>query len=440
MEIVDPAGAGSPSVRAEPSIDVPLRDGWTPAQRALLESMTIDALAPPPADPSNRVAQDPAAIALGHRLFFAPHLSSNGRIACASCHEPARRFTDGRAVSLGVGVGNRNAPTLVGVAWSPWMFWDGRRDSLWAQALAPLESAAEMNLTRVEVVRRIASDPEAAALYREAFGRPPIDTGVGTLPLRAGPFGDPEARSAWARLSSTEREAIDAAFANAGKALAAYQRLLVPGPGRFDRYVNALGRPPGEPEASYGLNATELAGLRLFLDPERTRCLRCHNGPLFTNQGFHRVGTDRTADGLPGYGRFLGLQAVLLDPFNCLGAFSDAEPEACRELRFLRRDHVDAEIGRFKTPTLRGLRETAPYMHDGRFATLAAVIDHYRSPPPGGPEVPGGHELLPLELAAGEREALVAFLETLDGEVQTEARWLSSPELPDEAHGRPRPR
>ena len=79
---------------------------------------------------------------------------------------------------------------------------------------------------------------------------------------------------------------------------------------------------------------------RLFLDNARTQCLRCHNGPLLTNQSFHRIGTEQTRDGFPEFGRFLGVQAALLDPFNCLGRFSDAQPEDCRELRFLRRDHV----------------------------------------------------------------------------------------------------
>jgi cytochrome c peroxidase len=389
--------------------------------------MAIDALVPPPEDPSNRVAEDPAAAALGHLLFFETRLSSNRQVACVTCHDPERFFTDGKLVSTGVGVTNRNAPTVVGAAYSPWMFWDGRRDSLWAQALAPLESSAEMNLTRVEVVQHVARDPAAAALYLEAFGRPPIAPGGMPLPERAGPYGDPEARDAWARMTPSGREAIDQAFSDVGKAIAAYQRLLVPGPGRFDRYVKSLTRAPGDNGPASELSSSELMGLRLFMDAGRTQCLRCHNGPLFTNQGFHRVGTESTAEGMPEFGRFLGLQAALVDPFNCLGAFSDAEPDACRELRFMRRDHVDAEMGKFKTPTLRGLGKTAPYMHDGRHTTLAAVIDHYREPPPNGPNSANGHELLPLALSPEESEALTAFLGTLDSGIDAEPRWLRPP-------------
>lgn len=393
--------------------------------------MAIDALAPPPEDPSNRVAQDPAAAALGHLLFFETGLSSNREVACATCHEPERFFTDGKLVSTGVGITNRNAPTLVGAAYSPWLYWDGRRDSLWAQALAPLESSAEMDLTRVEVVRHVADDPAAAALFLEAFGRPPIPPGLARMPSRAGPYADPAARDAWARMTPADREAIDRTFADVGKALAAYQRLLLPGPGRFDRYVKTLSRAPGDDDPASELGPSELMGLRLFMDAGRTQCLRCHNGPLFTNQGFHRVGTEWTAEGMPEFGRFLGIQAALVDPFNCLGAFSDAEPDACRELRFMRRDHVDAEMGKFKTPTLRGLGKTSPYMHDGRHATLEAVIDHYREPPPNGPNNANGHELLPLALSPEESEGLTAFLGTLDGGIDAEPRWLRPPAQPN---------
>lgn len=403
-------------------------EGWSDAELGLMRSLTLDALPPLPPDPSNRVADQPAAIALGHRLFFDARLSSNGRVACATCHVPGLFFTDGRAVSLGVGRTNRNAPTVVASAWSPWLFWDGRRDSLWSQALAPFESSAEMNLTRLEVVRRVAEDPAATRLFREAFARAPLDGLRSNLPPRAGPFGDAPAQDAWARLTPAERDAIDGAFADVGKALAAYERRLVPAPSRFDRYVRRLvsGASPSGPDDS--LTPVERDGLRLFLDNARTQCLRCHNGPLLTNQSFHRIGTELSRDGFPEFGRFLGLQAALLDPFNCLGRFSDARPEECRELRFVRRDHVQAESGKFKTPTLRGLRRSAPYMHDGRMATLEAVVEHYRRPPPRTADPSLAHELLPLEISDEESRALVAFLLTLDGDVATDARWLAPPE------------
>jgi cytochrome c peroxidase len=126
---------------------------------------------------------------------------------------------------------------------------------------------------------------------------------------------------------------------------------------------------------------------------------------------------------LPDFGRFLGLQAALIDPFNCLGRFSDALPKDCKELRFLDKRHAETEAGKFKTPGLRGLSSTAPYMHDGRHATLAEVIEHYRSPPVG----PDTLEIVPLEINDEEAEALVAFLESLDGGVDVEPAWLGPP-------------
>ncbi|MBY0399710.1 hypothetical protein K2X89_05405 [Myxococcota bacterium] len=443
-----PAGAASAARPSEPSAAAsaaPGRDGWTEIERSLLRSLSLDALAPVPKDPSNRVADDPRAARLGQLLFFDARLSSNGKVACATCHEPDRFFTDGLAVSLGVGTTNRNAPTVVGSAYSPWLFWDGRRDSLWAQALAPFESGAEMNVSRTEVVRHVARDPELRALFEQVFGRIPLVGDPGRWPPRASPFGEPATQDAWARLAPADREAIDRTFADLGKALAAYQRKLSPGPGRFDRYVRSLDPAPapaadatsggptatGSPDAANvpesTLDERERRGLALFLDSGRTQCLRCHNGPLFTNQAFHRIGTEFMPGGLPEFGRFLGIQAVLIDPFNCLGPFSDAKPDDCRELRFLRRDHVHAETGKFKTPTLRGLSQTAPYMHDGRMATLEAVIEHYRHPPPRSPDPAMAHELLPLTLSDQEAADLVAFLRTLDGEVASEARWLMSP-------------
>jgi len=355
---------------------------WAAAEIALLESLSTAALPPPPPSASNRVADDPAAARLGHRLFFDPGLSRDGGVACATCHVPALLFTDGRVTSRGLADTSRNAPTLVGSAHSPWQFWDGRRDSLWAQALAPLETAAEMGSTRLAVVRYVAGDPRLATLYAEVFGASPVPKGLDRLPESAGPFGDRAEQDAWYRLSTADRKAVDTAFANVGKAIAAYERRLVPAPARFDRWVAGLrsGR-PGRAEAR--LTEQEIAGARLFIDAGRTLCLRCHNGPLLTNQVFHDVGTALGDGRLPDFGRYLGLQSVLIDPFNCLGPYSDAAPEDCTELRFLETRHAEAEMGKFKTPTLRGLPRTAPYMHDGRFATLEEVIDHYRSPPIG---------------------------------------------------------
>ncbi len=390
--------------------DVPNAGGWSPDQLELLRSLSLVSLPPPPESRSNRVADDPRAARMGRRLFFDPGLSRNGRISCATCHRPELYFTDGRERSRGLGESNRNAPSVVGAAYSPWQFWDGRRDSLWAQALAPMETANEMGANRIEIVRHATQDARYAEDYRTLFGSPPDFADDAPPPQRASPFGDDEARRAWDGLSQEAQREIDRAFSNVGKAIEAYERQLVPGASRFDRYVEQLlaGDASG---AARTLRPDEIAGLRLFVDGQRTQCLRCHNGPMLTNQSFHDVATG-LGSGPPDLGRFLGIQSLLLDVFNCLGPFSDAPPDSCQELRFLTRRELSLESGAFKTPGLREVARTGPYFHDGRFTELEQVIAHYRNPP----QAPGS-ELVPLELSELESRQLVAFLKTLSGGV-----------------------
>jgi cytochrome c peroxidase len=427
----DPARPATTAAAPSPSAPETAHqtDAWTKAELALLESLSIGALPAPPPSPSNRVADDRAAAELGHRLFFDGGLSADGRISCATCHLPELLFTDGRPTSRGLGDTRRNAPTLVGSAHSAWQFWDGRRDSLWAQALAPIEASVEMGSTRVAAVRHVLSDARLAGMYERVFGPAPVLDDASRFPESAGPFGNRAEQDAWYRMTAADRQTIDRAFAHIGKAIAAYERRLVPGPARFDLWVEGLRSGPAvraeaEVDADAVLSEQEITGLRLFLDPARTLCLRCHSGPLLTNHVFHDVGTAQGDQRLPDFGRFLGLQAVLIDPFNCLGPYSDARPNECSELRFLDKRHAEAEMGKFKTPTLRGLPRTGPYMHDGRFSNLEAVIEHYRRPPAG----PDTLEITPLEIDDGEAAALVAFLRSLDGGIAADRGWLRPPE------------
>lgn len=379
---------------------------WTETERVILRSLSLASLDAPPESLSNRFADDPRAAQLGRRLFFDPGLSRNGQIACSTCHDPRHYFTDQRATSRGLGDSHRNAPTIVGAAFSPWQFWDGRRDSLWAQALAPIETAAEMGSSRLAVVRYVTRDEPYRDAYREIFGEAIDLTDQSRFPEHAGPFGSDETRGAWNRLTDPEREAIDRAFANIGKSLEAYERTVLPEPSRFDRYVAAVsGGSQASPRSM--LTDDEEAGLRLFMDVGRTQCMRCHNGPLLTNNSFHDIGTGRLSN-TPDLGRFLGIQSLRMDPFNCLGPFSDAPKDGCGSLRFLEVRLDPKLIGSFRTPTLRGLTQTAPFFHDGSQETLTAVIDYYRSPPVDPP-----NELEPLDLSDDEARKLVAFLETL---------------------------
>jgi cytochrome c peroxidase len=376
---------------------------WSDRDLRLLASLRLDRTLPP--SPSNHVADDPRAAALGKRIFFDAGFGAAGKTACATCHQPALHFCDGRARS--VMPGGRNAPSVVGSAFGSWFTWDGRRDSIWAQALVPFEAPDEIGASRTGVVLRIARDRRYRADYEAIFGPLPADLLAKDLPPRAGPLGDDAARAAWQRIAQPRRDRIDRAYSNVGKALEAYERTLLPGDSRFDRYVDALRA--GRRDATE-LDAHEVAGMRLFIDPARTQCLQCHNGPQLTNGGFHNLGTGTFDGPTLDFGRALGIQAVLLDVFNCTGPYSDAGPNDCRELRFLSRDaHVPLE-GAFKTPTLRDVAKTAPYFHDGRFATLREVLDYYNAPPQNT-----NHELRTLGLNDAELGDLERFLRALSG-------------------------
>jgi len=281
-----------------------------------------------------------------------------------------------------------------------------------------MESAVEMGNDRLVIARYVTANPRYAADYRALFGAPPDFRDASRFPERASPSGDAEARAAWARLPAAAQYEINRAFSNVGKAIAAYERLLRPGPSRFDRYVERLlsGDAAG---AAQTLSEDEVAGLRLFVDAGRSQCLRCHNGPLLTNQSFHDVASSRLGP-VPDLGRFIGIQSVLLDVFNCLGPYSDAPRESCRELRFLDRRESALKSGAFKTPSLREVARTAPYFHDGSLATLKQVIEHYRHPP----EDPGS-ELTPLSLSNLEARQLAAFLGSLSGGIATPPEWLA---------------
>ena len=424
---------------------------WTEVERATLLSLWLGNLPPPPPPaPGNAVADDPLAQRLGHRLFFDVRLSANGQVSCATCHQPARRFTDGVVLAQGLAVGELNTMSLVGAAHSPWFFWDGRKDSLWSQALSPLESPIEQGIDRAAIARLIADDPMYRAGYEELFGSPPH--------------------------SETPNAATET-FVNVGKALEAYQRLLMSGETAFDRYVESIaanarmertpiatgefaygpslsapgpvmppsaglsneldGAVPSGPravaragmfaasdnDAGPGLSRRQTEGLRLFIG--KAQCLNCHNGPLLTNFEFHNTGVLPAPGRLPDKGRVAGIALALGDPFNCLGSHSDAGPGDCAELRFAR---TGADlIGARKTPSLRNLGGTEPFMHAGQLGTIAQVLDHYNR---AKPAIVGHNEAKPLNLLPYELRRLEAFLETLDAPMDIAQRWLVPPPYP----------
>jgi cytochrome c peroxidase len=392
---------------------------WNEAEVATLRSLWIGSLPPLPKDPSNDYADNPQAADLGHALFFDARFSSNGTVACATCHIPEKMFNDGLPLAQGVGTTTRRTMTIIGTAYSPWLFWDGRKDSQWAQALGPMESAVEHGGTRTQYAHLI--DEYYRNEYEAMFGLLPDLSDRTRFPDAAGPVDDETARAAWNEMTPADRDTVTQVYVNMGKAIAAYERLIMPGPSRFDEYVEALLN-NDENTMDAALTDDEAAGLKLFIG--RAQCIKCHNGPLFTNNEFHTTGVP-TASGLSvDDGRASGVTNVLTDEFNCLSQWSDADPKDCSELRFVTSTGEQLK-GAFKPPTLRNVAESAPYMHAGQYATLEEVLNHYNHPP----LAPLGYsELEPLGLTANELTQLVTFLRALSGPLNITPELLAPPQ------------
>lgn len=352
-------------------------------------------------DPTNRVAGSLEAARLGRALFFDARLSSNGRVSCASCHDPAHGFADSRALSQGVGTTTRNAPSLLTAAGQRWLFWDGRADSLWCQALQPIEHPDEMGGSRRAVVDLVASDTALREQWTRAFGAPP----------------DP-------------RE-CDRTFADVGKALAAYESRLVTADSPFDRFAGALARGDQAEIARYPLDARR--GLALF--EGRANCRACHAGPWFSDGEFHDIGVPPAKGGIPrDAGRLRGLEKLRADPFRGSGAFSD-DPRGARASEIDRVASGPELWGAFRTPSLRNVAVTAPYMHEGQLATLEDVLRYYSTL--AGAVARGHHGetvLQPLHLSDAEISDLAAFLRTLTSPAPAE--WASAPQPADRAVAR----
>src|SRR5688500_10287690 len=377
-------------------------DQWTAAQLDELRSLSLTALEPVPADPTNRVADDPRAARLGERLFFDTRFSADGKVACGTCHQPERDFQDGTALGRGVGVTSKRTMPVAATSRSPFLFWDGRKDSLWAQALGPLESAVEHGGTRGQYAHAIAEGYRRD--YEELFGPVPD---LSSVPASAGPAGNSQEVTAWRALTQEQRDAVTAVFVNVGKAIAAYERRIEFGTARFDRYVDAI---TNRQRSDGILTNDEIAGLKLFIG--KANCTQCHNGPLFTNNEFHNTGVPPRVELPIDDGRLTGAASVLKDEFNCRSRWSDKRT-GCAELEYLVTDDHVLERA-YKVPSLRNVAERAPYMNAGQFPTLKQVVDHYNR----APAAPKGHtELKSLRLKTGELRQLEAFLRTLTGPI-----------------------
>lgn len=323
---------------------------------------------PPPAmrDASNRVSGRAEAAALGEVLFHSTRLSSVGGLRCASCHEPWRHFTDGRARALGAEAGARNTPSLLNMQLQHWFGWDGANDSLWSQSIRPMLDAREMRSDAAHVAQALRDDETLKRLYALAFGHaPPADN--------------------------------ETALVDAGKALAAYQETLTSDRTPFDAFRDALVRGDVPAAERYPVNAQR--GLRLFIGSGR--CIACHAGPNFSDGEFHRSPiVSKFHDGSLDSGRALGLKKLLDSPYARNSRFNDgidAGPGPASQ---------PAQAGAFRTPGLREVSATAPYMHDGSIANLCDALQPHAALE-GGP-VPA--------LTLAERRDVVAFLRTLSAQ------------------------
>jgi len=386
------------------------RSEFTEREKNILATLTIDELNDPVSE-SNRYAFNKDAQAFGEKLFNEKALSSSGKFSCASCHQSDKHFTDGLAKAVAAGVAQRNTPPLHGVAWHSWFYWDGRRDSLWSQALTPIEAPLEMASDRIAATSLIANQSEYRAQYESIFGTLPFEKSDPLLSLSATPIGDEKQKRAWLELTAVQQDKFNTVFSNIGKAIAAYQHTLKPVETRFDEFQREVAAGKSIRQIK-SLNKKELEGALLFLNEKKTQCIECHNGPLLSNDNFHNIATGNFTGPVFDFGREFGSQAALLDEFNCQGRYSDAKADDCLHLIYMSRDTVHMR-GAFKTPSLRNIINTAPYFHDGRFTTLEQVVRYYANPPAW--TRPDEHELRPgFELTEKEIVALTAFLQSFE--------------------------
>jgi cytochrome c peroxidase len=312
-------------------------------------------------------------IELGRQLFFDRRLSFNGSMSCAMCHVPEEGFTS-QASRTAMGIEGkslqRNAPSLLNVAWQARLFHDGRESSLTRQAWLPLLHADEMaNPSVGHVLRRIRGLADYRGKFERAFAG-------------AGP-----------------------SVATVATAIAAFETSLVAADSRFDRWRYGA--------QTAALSDVEQQGFNLFVG--KGRCAQCHRvgaqHALFSDGRFHVTGAGVAAAAAK---RFVVSLAPGLQTVVAANDLVDYSPNVAPDLGRYAITRNPADRHAFKTPSLRNVAHTAPYMHDGSLASLEEVVDFYDQ---GAGDLPGKSKVLvPLLLSAVEKSALVAFLRALDGD------------------------
>ena len=399
------------------TVQTTLMPTWNEREISILESLSLYNYTPVQ-DESNHVVNNSEAAKLGKKLFFDTRFSADGTISCASCHKPELYFTDGMAQAAGIFKTTRNAPTIVGSSNNNWFFLDGRTDSLWSQALHPVENTLEHRSSRSQFAHVIFNDPELKPIYENVFGPMPDISDKSRFPENAGPIRIKPIKAAWKNMTKADKKIITNIFVNGGKAIAAYETQIQPSPSRFDNYVAAISERNSEKMQNL-LSEDETAGLKIFLD--KGKCFICHNGPTFSDMSFHNIATPPLNVKKYDYGRSKGVRRVKKNPFNCLSEHNDSLNKSCDELKYIV-FHEEETLAAFKTPSLRNVTKTAPYMHAGQYKTLSEVIKHYNDPPP---TKVGMNKLLDIDLSNEEMKQLEAFLNTLDSEIDTPPGWFN---------------
>ncbi len=397
--------------------------GDTSVARLLRHQLISD----PPSDPTNAVANDEAAATFGQYLFYDTRMSADGQQSCATCHQPDYGFADPTRVSTAIGLTARHTPTLVNTAFHRWFYWDGRCDTLWCQATEPLEAPKEHGSSRLEIAHLVFGDADLKEAYTHIFGDLPPMGESNRFPDKGRPIlddtSDPD-HIAWASMSEADQEAINVVFTNIAKSIAAYEAKLIQGQSPFDRMLTEF--ESGNLSGGNHLSVSAKRGAELFVGDGV--CWACHAGPAFSNKEFHNVALPASPDiDNESEGRFGGIDLLLVNPFNGRGAYSDNTEDAEIKLGYLIQS--PEQMGTFKTPGLRNLLDTAPYMHGGHFQTLTEVVQHYNEM--DDPPLSGHREELLLPLFWDEQQVadMVAFLESLQGE-PIDAALKVQPESP----------
>lgn len=256
---------------AQPIVTFAEEIKWSTQQLAILKTLWIDS-AKVKKDLSNAIVDNPIAINLGHKIFFDPRFSGNGKISCASCHQPEHFFSDNLDTGKGLNKLTRNTPTIVGASRNTWFFHDGRNDSLWSQAMGPLENQLEHGGSRNQFAHIIFSDPILHKEYSLLFGSIPDISNNKRFPKKAGPIENKDLLKSWQAMNIEDQKIITDIFVNIGKIIAAYETQLQPAPSRFDHYVKSLLEKNIE-DMQEPLSEDEIKGLQLFIG--KGRCTTC---------------------------------------------------------------------------------------------------------------------------------------------------------------------